>query len=108
MVAAVQAFLWLLLALDCGQLAFALAAAARGRRSYRAGAPSHARYSYQHAALLAAGSVILAVPIVLGLVGTIGDRAAVFTALVLELAVFPLAWKALGRFDTEHQARRPA
>jgi len=52
--------------------------------------------------------VILAAPIVLGLAGAIGERTAVYTALALELVVFPLAWKALGRFDTEHQARRPA
>jgi hypothetical protein len=104
----VQAFLWFLLALDCVQLIFALAALARGRRSGRAGATSHARYSYQHSALLAAGSLILAVPIVLGLSGAVGERAAVSTALALELVVFPLAWKALGRFDTAHQARRLA
>ena len=103
-----QAFLWLLLALDCGQLGFALAAAVRGWRSDRAGAPSHARYSYRHSALLAAGSVILAVPIVLGLAGAVEERAAVYAAIVLELVAFPVAWTALGRFDREHRARRPA
>jgi hypothetical protein len=63
----VHALLLLLLGLGAVQLLVALAAVARGRRSHRAGTSSHARYSYSHAGLLAAGSLVLAVPLVLGL-----------------------------------------
>jgi hypothetical protein len=104
----VRAFLWVLLGLDCVQLIVAVAALMRGRRSRRTGAPSHARYSSEHAALLAAGGAVLAVPIVLGLTGAIAERPAVYAALALELCAFPIAWGALGRFEAAHRARRPA
>ena len=54
------------------------------------------------------GSAVLAVPIVLGLAGVIAEDVAVFTAIALEIAVFPLARTALDRFEASHHARRPA
>jgi hypothetical protein len=102
----VHTLLWLLLALDCVQLLVAAAALARGRKSLRAGAPSHARYAYAHAALLAGGSLFLAVPIVLGLTDVLSDEVAIYLALALELlTVFP-ARIALSRFEAAHYARR--
>jgi hypothetical protein len=97
-----------LLALDCAQLVLAVAALVRGRRSLRAGAPSHARYSYAHALLLAAGSAVLAVPLLLGLADALAEDVAVYAAIALEVAVFPLARMALVRFEAAHLARRPA
>jgi hypothetical protein len=85
-----------------------VAALVRGRRSHKAGAPSHARYSYSHAALLAGGSIVLGVPIVLGLTGVIPEDVAVFTAIALEIIVFPLARLTLVRLEAAHYARRPA
>jgi hypothetical protein len=104
----VHTLLLLLLALDCGQFLVAFAALVRGRSSHRAGARSHARYSYSHAALLAAGSVVLALPIVLGLADVLANEVAVYAAIVLEVVAFPLARRALGRFEAAHYARRPA
>jgi hypothetical protein len=104
----VHTLLLLLLVVDCGQFLVALAALGRGRRSHRAGAPSHARYSYSHAALLAAGSVVLALPIALGLADVLAEDVAVYTAIALEVAAFPLARLALGRFEAAHYARRLA
>lgn len=103
-----HALLLLLLGLGAVQLLVALAAVARGRRSRRAGASSHARYSYSHAALLAAGSLVLAVPLVLGLADVVAEDVAVFVALALEAVVLPLARRALDRFEAAHYARRPA
>jgi hypothetical protein len=104
----VHTLLLVLLGFDCGQLAVALAALVRGRRSHRAGAASHARYAFSHAALLAVGSVVLAVPILLGLADALDEDVAVYAAIALEVAVFPLARTALGRFEAAHFARRPA
>jgi hypothetical protein len=100
--------LLVLLGLDGLQLLIAATALVRGRRSLRAGAPSHARYSFLHAALLAGGSVVLAVPLVLGLADVLADDVAVYTALGLELVVFPLARGVLGRLESAHYQRRPA
>jgi hypothetical protein len=100
--------LLVLLALDALQLLVAAAALVRGRRSLRAGAPSHARYSFLHAALLAAGSLVLAVPLLLGLGDVLSDDVAVYLALALELAAFPLARAVLGRLEAAHFERRPA
>jgi len=104
----VHALLLLLLGLGVAQLLVALVAIARGRRSHRAGAASHARYSYSHAGLLAAGSVVLAVPIVLGLADVVAEDVAIYSAVGLEIVVFPLARTALDRFEAAHHARRPA
>jgi hypothetical protein len=104
----VHTLLLALLAFDGGQFLVATAALVRGRRSHRAGAPSHARYSYSHAGLLAAGSVVLALPLLLGLANVVADDVAVYTAIALEVAVFPLARTALARFEAAHYARRPA
>jgi hypothetical protein len=54
------------------------------------------------------GSVVLAVPILLGLANALAEDVAVYAAIGLEVAVFPLARAALGRFETAHFARRPA
>jgi hypothetical protein len=102
----VHTLLWLLLALDCAQLLVAAAALVRGRRSLRAGAPSHARYSYAHAALLAGGSLFLAVPIVLGLTGVVPEDIAIYLSLALELVTVVPTRIALGRFEAAHYARR--
>jgi hypothetical protein len=104
----VHALLLLLLGLGVGQLLVALVAIARGRRSHRAGAVSLARYSFAHAALLAAGSVVLAVPIVLGLTDVIAEDVAIYSAVGLEIVVLPFARMALDRFEAAHHARRPA
>ena len=103
-----HALLLLLLGLDVAQLVVALVAIARGRRSHRAGAPSHARYSYSHAGLLAAGSVVLAVPIVLGLADVVAEDVALYSAVGLEIVAFPLARTALDRFEAAHHSQRPA
>ena len=103
-----HALLVVLLARDAVQLLLAVAALARGRRSRRAGAPSHARYSYAHAALLAGGSIVLAVPIVLGLTDVIAEDVAVYAAIVLELIALPVARMLLDRFEAAHYERRPA
>jgi len=103
-----RSVLLVLLVLDCVQIAVALVAVGRSRRSHRAGAPSHARYSLEHAILLLGGALVLLVPIVLGLTGVIADSTAVYAALALELAVFPVARTLLRRSEAAHLARRPA
>ena len=100
--------LLVLLALDCVQIGFAGAAVWRSRRSHRAGAPSHARYALEHALLLLGGAIVLLVPIVLGLAGVISDSAAVWSAIALEVIVFPIARLLLRRSEAAHLSRRPA
>lgn len=100
--------LYLLLAADCLQLAGAVAAVVRGRRSSRAGAPSLARYSFAHAWLLLGGAAVLAVPIVLGLANVISNDAAVGIALGLEATAFLVSRWAVRRLEAAHQSRRPA
>jgi hypothetical protein len=104
----VRTILYVLLAVDVVQLGFALAAFVRGLRSSRAGAPSHARYSFQHGLLLLVGAAVLAVPVILGLTGVIDETAAVVAALVLEVVAFVVSRPAAKRFEAAHLARRPA
>ena len=99
--------LFVLLAVDCFQVAIAVAAFVRGRRSLRAGAPSHARYSFAHGFLLLGGAVLLVLPVTLGLVHVISARAAVVAALVLEVAAFVVSRPTVMRFEAANQARRP-
>lgn len=54
-----------LLVLDCLQILVGLVALLRSRRSRLAGAPSHARYALEHAALLLGGAIVLLVPVVM-------------------------------------------
>jgi uncharacterized membrane protein len=96
-----------LLAIDCVQVAVALAAFGRGRRSSRASAPSHARYSFAHGLLLLGGAVALALPVLLGLLNVISATAAVVVALVLEAIAVPVSRSTVMRFEAAHQARRP-
>jgi len=103
-----RAVLYVLLAADCLQVAGALAAFARGRRSARAGAPSHAHYSLAHGVLLLAGAVVLAVPVVLGLAHVISATAALVIALVLEAVALLVSRWTVRRLEAAHQARRPA
>jgi hypothetical protein len=104
----VRAILYVLLATDCLQVAGALAAFARGGRSSRADAPSHARYSFAHGLLLLGGAVVLAVPVVLGLTHVISATAAVIVALVLEgVGLCGSRWT-VKRLEAAHQSRRPA
>jgi uncharacterized membrane protein len=103
-----RALLFVLLAADCLQVAGAIAAFIRGRRSARAGAPSHARYSVAHGLLLLTGAGVLAVPVVLGLVHVISATAAVVTALVLEAVALVISRWTVRRLEAAHQARRPA
>jgi len=103
-----RAILWMLLALDCLQVAFAVAAFVRGRRDARAGAPSHARYSYGHGLLLLGGALVLAVPVVLGLANVISATAAVVAAVVLEVVAAVVARPVVRRLEAAHLARRPS
>ncbi|HEX6789223.1 MAG TPA: hypothetical protein VF091_08280 [Gaiellaceae bacterium] len=103
-----RAVLYVLLALDCIQVAAAAAAFARARQSSRAGAPSHARYSFAHGLLLLGGSVVLALPVVLGLAHVLSATAAVVAALVLEALALVASREAVRRLEAAHQARRPA
>jgi hypothetical protein len=99
--------LYVLLAVDCLQVAVAVAAFMRGLRSSRAGASSHARYSFAHGLLLLAGALLLAVPVVLGLLNVISATVAVISALVLEAIAFLVSRPTVKRFEAAHQARRP-
>lgn len=103
-----RAVLYVLLALNCIQLAAAAGAFVRGRRSSRAGAPSLARYSFAHGLLLLGGAVVLALPVVLGLMHVISATAAVVAALVLEAVALVVSREAVRRFEAAHQSRRPA
>jgi hypothetical protein len=103
----VRFVLYGLLAVDLVQVGFGVAALVRARRSSRAGAPSHARYSLGHGLLLLGGALVLAVPVVLGLAGVISETAAVVAALVLEAVAFLLSRPALRRLEAQHLARRP-
>ncbi|HET8894118.1 MAG TPA: hypothetical protein VFM96_08500 [Gaiellaceae bacterium] len=51
---------------------------------------------------------MLLVPIVLGLADTISEAAALYSAVALEVAVFPVARALLRRSEAAHLARRPA
>jgi len=104
----VCALLYVLLAADCLQVAGALAAFVRARRSAQAGAPSHTRCSRAHGLLLLAGAVVLAVPVVLGLAHVISSTAAFVAALVLEAVALLVSRRTVRRLDDAHQARRPA
>lgn len=103
-----RAVLYVLLALDCVQLATALAAFGRGRQSSRAGAPSHARYSFAHGLLLLGGAIVLALPVVLGLAHVISATVAVAVALGLEAVALIVSRLTLRRLEAAHQSRRPA
>ena len=96
-----------LLSLDLLQIVVALLAFARSRRSYRAGAPSHARYAFEHGLLLLSGGAVLLVPIVLGLTDAISESAAAYAAVALEVVAFPAARVVLHRSEAAHLARRP-
>lgn len=96
-----------LLALDGLQIVIAFLALARSRRSRSAGAPSLARYALEHALLLLGGSIVLLVPIVLGLTDTISEAAALYAAVALEFVAFPVARAMLRRSEAAHLARRP-
>lgn len=91
---------WLLVAvlvLDAVQLGLALAAVAQGRRRRSRGEGLLAAYSFRHAGLLAAGAVVLAVPPILGLAGTLADRNAIAVAVLVELASLVVARPVLVR-----------
>jgi hypothetical protein len=103
----VRVVLFVLLVVDCVQVAVAIAALVRARRSARAGAPSHARYSLGHGLVLLAGALVLAVPVVLGLAGVISATAAVVAALVLEALALLVSRPTVKRLEAEHLARRP-
>ena len=103
-----QRLLLVLLVLDCLQLLVGVAALLRSRRSRLAGAPSHARYAREHAALLLGGAVVLLVPIVLGLAGVVAESSAVYAAVALEVIALPLGRMQLRRSEAAHLSRRPA
>jgi hypothetical protein len=96
-----------LLAIDCLQVAVALAVFGRGRRSARRGAPSHARYSFAHGVLLLGGALALALPVVLGLLDVVSATAAVIAAVGLEAVALPASRATVKRLEAAHQARRP-
>ena len=112
-----RSFLLALLALDILQLAVAAAAAFLGWRRLRlARSPerveeerafhrSHAQYGFSHALLLGAGSLVLAIPVVLGLARVIGYWTAIAAALACELVVLPVARTALWRMEQAHVRR---
>src|SRR5258708_31015253 len=102
-----RVILFVLLAADGVQLVAGLAGYSRGRRSSRAGAPSHARYSAAQGTLLVSGALFLAVPVLLGLLTVISTNVAVYVAVALALLSFPVARAAVKRFEAAHQARRP-
>jgi hypothetical protein len=106
-VTSVRVLLYVLLVVDCIQIGFGIAALVRARRSAAAGAPSHARYSTAHGLILLAGALLLAVPVILGLAGTISVEAAFYSALLLELAGFLVSRPAVKRLEAAHLARRP-
>jgi hypothetical protein len=97
-----------LLVLDCLQIVAGLVALLRSRRSRLAGAPSHARYALEHAALLLGGAIVLLVPIVLGLADVVAESIAFYIAVALEIIALPLARMHLRRSEAAHLARRPA
>jgi hypothetical protein len=97
-----------LLVLDCLQILVGLIALRRSRRSRLVGAPSHARYALEHAALLLAGAVVLLVPIALGLADVVDESIAFYVAVALEVIALPLARMQLRRSEAAHLARRPA
>jgi hypothetical protein len=97
-----------LLILDCLQILVGLVALLRSRRSRLAGAPSHARYALEHAALLLGGAIVLLVPIALGLADVIAESIAFYIAVALEVIALPLARMHLRRSEAAHLARRPA
>jgi hypothetical protein len=97
-----------LLVLDCLQILAGLAALLRSRRSRITGAPSHARYALEHAALLLGGAIVLLVPIVLGLADVVAESTAFSIAVALEVIALPLARMLLRRSEAAHLARRPA
>jgi hypothetical protein len=96
-----------LLVLDCLQILVGMAALQRSRRSRLAGAPSHARYAREHAALLLGGAVVLMVPIALGLAGVVAESSAVYAAVALEVIALPLGRLQLRRSEAAHLSRRP-
>ena len=96
-----EALLAVLLALDALQLVAALVALEHGRRRTRREEHALARYSRQHAALLAAGALVLAVPAVLGLADVISDRVAVIAVVVGELLAIAVARPLLARWDRQ-------
>jgi hypothetical protein len=104
----VRDVLYALLGVDGLQVVVAVAAFQRGRGSLRAGASSHARYSFRHGLLLLVGAVILAVPVALGLSGAISAAVALIVALVLEAAVLPVARAVVKRLEAAQLACRPA
>jgi hypothetical protein len=94
---AARALLIALLVLDCAQLAVAGLAVHQGRRRRRRDLERLARYSFQHAALLAVGAALLAIPIVLGLVGVVRPQTAVWIVIGAEAAGAFLARAVLDR-----------
>jgi hypothetical protein len=96
-----------LLVVDCLQILVGLVALQRSRRSRLHGAPSHARYAREHAALLLVGAVVLMLPIALGLADVVAESSAVYATLALEVIAFPLARMQLRRSEAAHLARRP-
>ena len=96
-----------LLVLGCLQILVGLIARQRSRRSRLNGAPSHARYAREHAALLLGGAVVLMVPIALGLADVVAELTAVYATLALEVIALPLARMQLRRSEAAHLARRP-
>jgi hypothetical protein len=91
---------WLLaaaLVLNGLQLAAALAAVAHGRRRRAREEHRLAAYSFRHAALLAVGAIVLAVPLVLGLADVLADANALLVAVLVELAAVAAARPVLVR-----------
>jgi hypothetical protein len=84
-VSSLHALLLVLLGLDGIQLAIALVAVEHGRRRHARGEHHLGRYSHSHAALLAGGALLLAVPLVLGLTGAISNRVAIGSVIGAEV-----------------------
>jgi hypothetical protein len=101
---AARAFLVALLGLDCLQLGVSLLAVAHGRRRRLRDEHQLARYSFGHARLLAAGAVVLALPLVLGLARVIGSWTALWVVVSVEVLVAVAASGLLGRMHRAAQS----
>jgi hypothetical protein len=103
----IRVLLFGLLALDVVQLGVAALAVAHGRRRRARGESVLARYSFSHAAELAAGSVALGIPVVLGLTRAIGAGAALAAVIAVELVTAVVARVVLERLARAARAGLP-
>jgi hypothetical protein len=81
----------ILVALDGLQLAAAVAALVQGSRRRRRGEDALSRYSHGHARVLAAGALLLAVPMALGLADVVSPRTAIWIVIVAEIVAITAA-----------------